>query len=124
MTCSSQSDCFISAQHSFASFKFVYGILDSNYGLLTFRATDCVNCATDVTTSLNVFFKWANPGLFLFIFSLFKQYNFYNKSIKKCPSSIQRRDWNPQPFENELSPIITRPGLPPTSLNVILSSYF
>ena len=37
----------------------------------------------------------------------------YNKSMKKCPSSIQRRDLNPQRLEHESSSITTRPGLPP-----------
>ena len=33
--------------------------------------------------------------------------------MSKCPSSIRRRDSNPRPFKHELSPITTRPGLPP-----------
>ena len=32
-------------------------------------------------------------------------------NVKKCPSNIQRWDLHPQPFEHELSPITTRPGL-------------
>ena len=45
------------------------------------------------------------------LFSVFpnKQYNFYNK----CPSSICCQDFNPHPFEQESSPITTRPGLTP-----------
>ena len=45
-----------------------------------------------------------------------KQYNFYNKSMQKmskCPSIIARRDSNRQSFEQNLSPITTRPGLQP-----------
>ena len=66
-----------------------------------------------------VFFKkWANSGFFFIYFRSFsnKQYNFYNKSIgKKCPSSIRRRDSNPQPLKHESLPISTRPGLPPNA---------
>ena len=67
-----------------------------------------------------VFFlkKWANSGFFFINFRSFsnKQYNFYNKSIgKKCPSSIRRRDSNPQPLKHESLPISTRPGLPPNA---------
>ena len=47
--------------------------------------------------------KWANPGLF---FGLFKQTLQFLQQIimKKCPSSIWRRDSNPQPFTDESSP--------------------
>ena len=61
--------------------------------------------------------KWANPGLFSFIFGLFKQTlkQFYNKSIWKMsiPSSIWCRDSNPRALDHESPPITTRPGLPP-----------
>ena len=57
------------------------------------------------------------PGLFICLFSFFsnKQFNFFNKLMWKmpCPSSIRRRDLNPQPLEQVSSPITTRPGLPP-----------
>ena len=33
------------------------------------------------------------------------------KQCEKCPSSIGRQDSNTRPFEHELSPITTRPGL-------------
>ena len=35
-----------------------------------------------------------------------------NTYVKKCPSSIQYPDSNPQPLEYESPPITTRPGLP------------
>ena len=59
--------------------------------------------------------KWANPGLFFVYFQSFsnKQYNFYKKYVKKCPSSIRCRDSNPRPLKREAFPITTRPGLPP-----------
>ena len=34
-------------------------------------------------------------------------------NVKKCPSSIRRRDSNPRPLDREPPPITTRPGLPP-----------
>ena len=37
-----------------------------------------------------------------------------------CPSSIWRRDLNPQPSEQESPPIATRPGFPP---NLIKSPF-
>ena len=36
-----------------------------------------------------------------------------NRYVKKCSSSIQCQDLNPQPLEHESPPITTRPGLPP-----------
>ena len=62
--------------------------------------------------------KWANTGLFFVYFRSFQTYNtiFTTKQYEKMSkgqSSIWRRDWNPQPFEHESSPITTRPGLPP-----------
>ena len=62
-----------------------------------------------------LFLKWANPSLFYFLFSVFSskyQYNFYNKYVIKCPSSIRYQDLNPQPLEHESPPKTTRPGLP------------
>ena len=66
----------------------------------------------------NAFFffkKWANPGLFFVYFRSFS--NKHNTilqqiNVKKCSSSIQRKDSNPQPLERESPPITTRPGLP------------
>ena len=34
-----------------------------------------------------------------------------------CPSSIQHQESNPRPLRHELSPITTRPGLPPTPID-------
>ena len=50
--------------------------------------------------SCKTFLKWANTGLFLFIFGLFKQtiqfLQFINvKKMSKCPSRIRRWDSNP-----------------------------
>ena len=63
-----------------------------------------------------IFFKkWANPGLFFHLFSVFsnKHYKFLQQIyVKKCPSSIRCWDLNPRPFERESLPITTRPGLP------------
>ena len=63
-----------------------------------------------------VFIKWADRGLFLIYFRLFKHtLNLFLQQIhvSKCPSSIWCRDWNSRPLEHESPPIITRPGLPP-----------
>ena len=58
------------------------------------------------------------PASFSFIFGLFRTNNTIFtinqcENMSKSPSSIQRQDSNPQPFEHELSPITTRPGLQP-----------
>ena len=69
-------------------------------------------------TLANLFYKWAIPGLFLVYFRSF-QTNinaiFITDQCEKMsgPSSIWRRDLNPQPLEREPPPITTRPGLPP-----------
>ena len=59
------------------------------------------------------FFKWAIPGLFYHLFSVFsyKNYNLYNKLCEKCASSIRYRDPNPRPLARESPSITTRPGL-------------
>ena len=60
-----------------------------------------------------------HPGLFFVYFWFFsnQQFCFKQINVKKCPSTIRRRDSNPRPFEHELSsPITTRPGLPPLQL--------
>ena len=65
--------------------------------------------------SWSTFFKknGPTPASFLFIFGLFKQaIHYLQQIVKKCPSSIQCWDPNPQPFEHELSPVTTRPGVP------------
>ena len=65
----------------------------------------------------NIFFKWANPGLFFVYFLSFQTNNtiFTTNQCEKMssPSSIRYRDSNPQPLEHEFPPITTRPGLPP-----------
>ena len=64
----------------------------------------------------HIFFKrWANPGLFFVNFRHFKQSKQFlqQTNVKKCPSSSQHRDSNSKPLKHELSPITTRPGLPP-----------
>ena len=56
------------------------------------------------------------PASFPFIFGLFKQTSIQflqEINMKKCTSSIWRRDSNPRPYKHESSPITTRPGLPP-----------
>ena len=69
-----------------------------------------------------VFFKknGPTPAAFSIIFKLNvfsnNQYNFYNKYVRKCPSSIRCRDSNPPPSERQSLPITTRPGLPPSKI--------
>ena len=60
-----------------------------------------------------MFFEQANSGLFLIYFCLLKHYNFYNKHMRKCPTSIRCWDLNPRPSEHESPPITTRSVLPP-----------
>ena len=63
----------------------------------------------------------------LFVYFLSFQTNntiFTANQCEKCPSSIQRRDSNPQPFEHETSPITTRPGLPPNLHIVCLMTHY
>ena len=57
------------------------------------------------------------PLFRLFLVFSNQQFCFKQINVKKCPSTIRRRDSNPRPFEHELSsPITTRPGLPPLQL--------
>jgi len=62
-----------------------------------------------------MFFKWAILGLFFDYFRLFNQtLQFLQQiNVKKCPSSIWRRDLNSQSSEYESPPLSTGPGLPP-----------
>ena len=71
-------------------------------------------------------FKWANPGLFFVYFQSFQtNKQFLQKiNVKNCPSSIRHLDSNPQPFEHEMSPITTRPGLPPKKCCMYFCVYF
>ena len=62
-----------------------------------------------LSLSFSAFFKWANPGLFLFIFSLFIQIlQFYNK---KCKNVHLVWDSKSRPSDCESPPLTTRPGL-------------
>ena len=69
--------------------------------------------------------KWANPSLFFINFCLFKQTLQFLQQIKvkKCPSSIQRRDSNFQPSDYESPPLTTGPGLPPILMLLRLFHY-
>ena len=71
---------------------------------------------------LTIFFKWANPSLYLLYFRLFKHTLQFllQINVKKCPSSIWCRDSNSYLLEHESPPINTRPGLP--TFNDILKS--
>ena len=64
--------------------------------------------------NLFAFLNGPTPASFSFIFGLFKQtIQFLQQiNVKKCPSSVQYRDLNPQPLGCESPPITTRPGLP------------
>ena len=63
------------------------------------------------------FFNMGRPRPLFRLFSVFsnKQNKYYNKSMWKMSfsSSVRHQDSNPRPFKHELSPITTRPGLPP-----------
>ena len=74
----------------------------------------CVTKVTNLPFEL-IFFKWANPGLFLIYFLSFQTNNtiFTTNQCKKYPCIIQRQDLNRRPLKHESSPITTRPGLPP-----------
>ena len=89
------------------------------YHYWSFKIWKCFWLLTD---SFDYFFlkNWANSGLFFVLFSVFfkQTLQFLQQiNVKKCPSSIRRRDSNPRPFEHESSPITTRPGLPPNSFD-------
>ena len=60
---------------------------------------------------LLLFFRCANPGLFLIYFRSFQANNtiFTTNQCEKCPSSIWYRDLKPRPLKHESSPITTRP---------------
>ena len=63
-----------------------------------------------------VFLKLAQPcPLLLYIFGLFRQTKQFLQQInvKKCHVHPWSQDSNSQPLEHELSPMTTRPGLPP-----------
>ena len=54
------------------------------------------------------------PASFSFLFSSFQTNTTIRTANKceKCPSSIQHRDSNSQPFDYKSPPLTTRPGLP------------
>ena len=54
----------------------------------------------------------AIPGLFLFIFGLFKQTTQFLPQMQKCPPSIRYWDSNPRQLEHESPSITTRPNAP------------
>ena len=63
-----------------------------------------------------LFLNGPTPASFSFLFLVFsnEQFNFSAnqcEKMSKCPSSKWRQDSNPRPFEHDLSPITTRPGL-------------
>ena len=60
---------------------------------------------------LEVYFKWANAGLFLIYFPLFKQtlQVLQQLYVKKCSSVL---GFEPTTFTHDSFPITTRPGLP------------
>ena len=77
-------------------------------------------CLLDCTQSVDffafqiVFFKWAIPGLFSFIFFVSNNINFFTKNIcEKCLSCIQCWDSNPLLSGHESPHITNRPVLPP-----------
>ena len=58
--------------------------------------------------------KWANPGLFSFIFILSKKhYNSYNKQMRKTSIQYPGLGFKLTTFCYEAPPLTTRPGLPP-----------
>ena len=78
--------------------------------------------ANKVPTGDNHFvFKWAIPGLFLFIFGLFKWTIHFLQQIngKPGPSSIGFRYLISQPLDHETSPITTKPVANPWSSWVV-----
>ena len=72
-----------------------------------------------------LFSKWANPGLFYCLFSVFSSkhhYNFYSKYMWKMLSSIQCRDSNPRPSEHGSPPTTTRLVLLPPLQKLIIKN--
>ena len=82
------------------------------------RQTTCEIQKSLSNTGIGNFFflkKMGQPRPLFHLFSSF-QTNIIrifttNKCVKKCPSSIQCWDLNPQPSGHESVPITTRPGL-------------
>ena len=57
----------------------------------------------------HILFKWANPGLFSFIFGLFRKSNTILMQINVKKMSMQYWGSNPQPLEHESPARTTRP---------------
>ena len=64
------------------------------------------NLPSNILSKVGIFLKLGQPQPLFHLFSAFsyKQYNYYNKSMLKCPSSIWCWDSNPQPLKHESSP--------------------
>ena len=85
------------------------------------KAAYLINAETHILIQFCCLFFFLNGPtrpLFRIIFGLFKQTSIHFLQKNQCenfliPSSIWRRDSNPQPLNHESSPITTRPGLPP-----------
>ena len=75
----------------------------------------------NVTKSVSL--NGPTPASFSFLFCLCQTTKqFLQKiNVKKDPSSIWCWDSNPRPLKHELSPITTRPGLPPCNKKYLLS---
>ena len=68
----------------------------------------------DLTRYLFFFKKMGQPRPLFRLFSSFQTNQFLQQiNVKKCSSSIRRRDSNSQPSDYESPPLTTRPGLPP-----------
>ena len=90
------------------------------------RQTTCEIQKSLSNTGIGNFFffkKMGQPRPLFHLFSSF-QTNIIrifttNKCVKKCPSSIQCWDLNPQPSKHESSPITTSPELPPRNRKLL-----
>ena len=79
-----------------------------------------------IGSEYNIFIKRSLLRLFSVFFQqtieFLQQFN-----LKKCPNVhpvYSAGIWTPRPFEQESSPITTRPGLPPSEYNVSLENLF
>ena len=94
----------------------------------------CCKFKCNLHLNLNISFRYSEQGklilkpkpasFIVYFFGLIKQTSLQilqQINVKKCPSSIQCRDSNTWPLENESPPITTRPGLPSLKPNVTCS---